>query len=378
MGTVSSLVGETDGRNVRDHGTFDDLLACVRQRVDARLAWWLEARLDEARARGTDIAAVADSLKQLVLRGGKRVRAALLAAAYDGCGGQAGLDAVTPAGAALELLQGYLLAHDDWMDGDDVRRGGPSVPAMMDARFGTQGKERSPSGTSAKRGQDVRDAASVLAGNLAAAWALQSMLELTIAPTRVMLALRELGRVEEEVVHGQILDVCARARNACDVEAVYALKTASYTVRSPIVMGARLAGADDTQVAALAAFAEPLGIAFQLRDDILGTFGNAQATGKPLGSDLRKGKRTALVVDALRDERACEILARVLGRAEAADDEIAAAVRAIEVSGARLHVEDRIRSLVCESLAALDRVGLTPSGLILLSQSVVVLTQRDQ
>jgi geranylgeranyl diphosphate synthase type I len=377
MATVSSLVGETGERTVRDYGTFEELLARVRQRVDARLAWWLEARLEEARARGTDIEAVADALKQVVLRGGKRVRAALLAAAYDGCGGQAGLDAVTPAGAALELLQGYLLAHDDWMDGDAVRRGGPSVPAMMDARFGAQGAQRSTSGTAPKRGQDVRDAASVLAGNLAAAWALQSMLELTIAPSRVMLALQELARVEEEVVHGQLLDVCARARNACDVEAVYALKTASYTVRSPIVMGARLAGANDAQVAALAAFAEPLGIAFQLRDDVLGTFGDAQAMGKPLGSDLRKGKHTALVVEAFRHERAREVLDRVLGRADATDDEIATAIEAIEVSGALVHVEDRIRFLVGESLGALDRVGLTPSGLILLAQAVVVLTQRD-
>jgi geranylgeranyl diphosphate synthase type I len=304
---------------------------------------------------------VADAVRQLVLRGGKRIRAALLAAAYEGCQGQGGVEAVVPAGAALELLQAYLLSHDDWMDGDDMRRGGPSVPAMMRARFGEKG-----------------DATSVLAGDLAAGWALQSLLELNLPAARVVAATRELGRVEEEVVHGQILDVCARARDACDVEAVYALKTASYTVRTPIIVGARLAGAGEGQTAALTAFAEPLGIAFQLRDDLLGTFGNARAMGKPAGSDLRKGKRTALVVDAMRNPRTADLLARVLGRSDASEAEIHAAVAGLEASGSRARVEERIATLIHESQAALDRANLTPTGLTLLAQAVVVLTQRDR
>lgn len=340
---------------------FEQFVTDVRAQVDSRLGWWLEGRVAQARARGRDIAAIADAVRQLILRGGKRMRATLLAAAYEGCQGQGGVEVVVPAGAALELLQGYLLAHDDWMDGDDVRRGGPSVPAMMRAHFGKRG-----------------DAASVLAGDLAAGWALQSMLELTLAPARVMAAARELGRVEEDVVHGQILDVCAGAMDARDVEAVYALKTASYTVRSPIIMGARLAGADETQVAALAAFAGPLGVAFQLRDDILGTFGDPQATGKPLGGDLRKGKRTALIVDAMRDPRAAALLSHVLGRADASAGDIAAAIASLETSGARAHVEERIATLIRESRAALDRANLTMYGLTLLTQAVVVLTERDR
>jgi geranylgeranyl diphosphate synthase type I len=379
MGTMSSVVGDPatgDGRcrGLVEQPTFEHYVGGVRAQVDARLAWWLDARVAEARARGADIAAVAEALRQLVLRGGKRMRAALLAAAYEGCKGQGGAEAVAPAGAALELLQAYLLAHDDWMDGDDLRRGGPSVPAMMRARFGAQDGAFPATGN----GQNLTDAASVLAGNFAAAWALESLLELPIAPAHVVLAARELGRVEEDVVHGQLLDVCARATDACDVEAAYALKTASYTVRCPIIMGARLAGADDAQVAALAAFAKPLGIAFQLRDDVLGTFGDSHAMGKPLGSDLRKGKRTALVVAAMRDPRARESLGRVLGRAQATDDEMATAVARIQECGARAHVEERIAALVREARAALDRTHLTPYALMLLAQAVVVLSERDR
>jgi geranylgeranyl diphosphate synthase type I len=356
---------------MQDRATFEAFVADLRAKVDGRLAQWLDARLAEARARGPDVGAVADAVRQLVLRGGKRMRAVLLAAAYEGCQGQGGVDAVLAAGAALELLQGYLLAHDDWMDGDDVRRGGPSVPAAMRARFGQI--EGAPG-----RSQDLVNASSVLAGNLAAAWTLQSMLELSLPPARVVCAMRELGRVEEEVVQGQLLDVCSGARDAYDVEAAYALKTASYTVRSPIVMGARLAGADDAQVTALAAFAEPLGVAFQLRDDLLGTFGDARAMGKPRGSDLRRGKRTALVVEALRDPKTSGPLARVLGHRDATDEEMAGAFASLEASGARTRIEERIAALVEQSRSALGRACLTPCGLILLTQAVVVLTERDR
>jgi geranylgeranyl diphosphate synthase type I len=346
---------------MRDHTVFEEFVALVRAHVDARLEGWLNRRVTKARTRGADVGVVADAVRQLVLRGGKRMRAVLLVAAYEACEGSGGVEAVGPAAASLELLQAYLLAHDDWMDGDDLRRGGPSIPAMMRERFGSLG-----------------DAASVLAGDLAAAWALESMTELTLPAERLVLATRELGRVEEDVVHGQLLDVCGSARDAYGVEATYGLKTGSYTVRSPIVMGAYLAGADDAQVAALTAFAEPLGIAFQFRDDLLGTFGDRAATGKPAGSDLRRGKRTALVVEAMHDPQTRASLEHVLGRKDATDDEIASAVALLERSGARARVEERIADLVRQSQSSLGRARLTARGEVLLGQAIVVLTQRDR
>jgi len=367
LATMSSLVcGSVASAasypcTMQDTTAFEQFAGRVRAHVDARLGWWLDHRVASAHTRGADVGAVADAVRQLVLRGGKRMRAVLLVAAYEACDGKGGLEAVGPAAAALELLQAYLLAHDDWMDGDVLRRGGPSIPAMMRARFGSLG-----------------DAASVLAGDLAAAWALQSMLEIDLPAERLARATRELGRVEEDVVHGQLLDICGTAGDSRDVEAAYALKTASYTVRSPIVMGACLAGAGDTQVTALCAFAEPLGIAFQLRDDLLGTFGNTAAMGKPAGGDLRRGKRTVLVVEAMRDPDTKDWLKRILGQTDATDDELAAAAARLETSGARLRVEDRIATLVRQSESALDRACVSPSGAALLRDAVVALTRRDR
>jgi geranylgeranyl diphosphate synthase type I len=341
-------------------GRFLARLAHVRGRLEARLKPWLAARVEEAKTRGESVHAVAAAVSDLALRGGKRVRAGLLTAAYEACGGGDG-DAVGAAGAGLELLHAYFLVHDDWMDGDDERRGAPSVPALMRARF---------------RGKD--EATSVLAGDLASAWAHRALFELALPAERVIEAARELSRAHEQVVAGQVLDVCADASDEVQVERVYALKTASYTVRAPVVMGAKLAGASASQSGALAAYAEPLGVAFQLRDDLLGIFGDASVTGKPSGGDLRRGKRTTLLIHALRDARAAQAIGRVLGRADASDTDVAAAVEAIEASGAKARVEERIAALVVEARAALARAELTAAGRELLEDAAVALTRRER
>lgn len=358
---ASVLREASGGARQRMEDEFELFVASVRARTDERLATWLEARVAEARRRGPDVEAVADAVRQLALRGGKRMRPVLLVAAYEGCEGEGGVDAVLPACVSLELLQVYLLVHDDWMDGDEMRRGGPSVPAVMRARFAAR----------------HADAASILAGDLAAAWARQALLELKLPPGRVLTAARELAKVEEEVVEGQLLDVGGAAGDLAGVEAVHALKTASYTVRGPVVMGARLGGASEAQVEGLTAFAVPLGVAFQLRDDVLGTFGDETTMGKPSGSDLRAGKRTSLVVEAMHDTAARRLLDRVLGHQEADDVEVRAAIERIEACGARARVEERIGALAGESRAALGRVSLTPAGRRRFERAVVALTERQ-
>ncbi|HEX3771493.1 MAG TPA: polyprenyl synthetase family protein [Polyangiaceae bacterium] len=337
---------------------FDAFMARVRAQVEARLEAWLDARVAAAREQGRDVFAVADGVRELTLRGGKRLRPVLLAAGYVACGG-ADAETVTMAGVALELFQTYLLAHDDFMDGDAVRRGGPSLPALMRAGFAQHA-----------------DAMAILAGDLACAWAQRALLEVDLPAERVLRASRELAKVHDQVVAGQVLDVVAASGDAPAVEAVHALKTASYTVRGPVLMGAHLAGGTDEQVAALTAFAEPLGVAFQLRDDVLGTFGDAAVTGKPTGNDLREGKRTALVVEALADVGAGAALARVLGRRDADGAEIQAAMAAIEACGARARIEARTFDLADRSREALEHAPLTPGGRALLERAAGALTER--
>jgi geranylgeranyl diphosphate synthase type I len=339
---------------------FELFVVRVRSQVEGRLGSWLDARVDEARGRGPEVESVADAVRQLALRGGKRMRAALLAAAYEACGGQGGSEVVAYAGVSLELLQAYLLIHDDWMDGDETRRGGPSVPALMRARFANGNA----------------DAMAVLAGDLAAAWARRALFDVPLPPDRLVAAATELALVEEEVVEGQVLDVAGGASDATAVEAMHTLKTSSYTVRGPLVMGALLAAAPNGDVAAIKSLSRPLGVAFQLRDDVLGVFGDSRATGKPAGADLLAGKRSAVVVAALAAGLRGE-LAPVLGQAHASASAVRAAIELLEARGVRARVEDRIGALAREASAALERATLTARGRAILSGAIVALTHRQ-
>ena len=335
---------------------FAALLDRVRKHVDASLAAWLKPRVAAASAVSAEVGEAAEAVSGLALRGGKRMRAALVGAAFVACsedgaqgahcaqGSLASWAPVDRAMIAIELLQVYLLIHDDWMDDDDVRRGGPAVHVLLRGRLGS------------KR---FGDAAAVLAGDLACAYAQEALLEGDFPAERLLAAARAFARIQEEVVTGQLAEMSTHA----SVEVIHALKTASYTVTGPLALGAHLAGASESRVAQLARYGRPLGIAFQLRDDLLGAFGDTSATGKPVGNDIRQGKRTALVAE-MRGHAASEaLLARVLGREDASDHDVAEVVRAMETSGAKARVEARVAELLAETRAALDAMALPDDSL---------------
>jgi geranylgeranyl diphosphate synthase type I len=346
-----------------DNKAFERLRVEVKAAVDAGLASFLDARANDVRDLGADLAATLDATRALALRGGKRLRPVLLAAAYEACGGAGGAKAVTMAGVALELLQTYLLIHDDWMDDDDTRRGGPSVHAALRERFGDR---------------RAGDSVAVIAGDAACAMAQEALLEVDAPAQRLVGAARELAGVQLAVCFGQLLDVRAWADSPSDVETVHGLKTSSYTVTGPVRIGAILAGANDRALDALTRFAGPLGVAFQLRDDLLGTFGDPRVTGKSAGSDLRQGKRTALVAEVARDPEAKRLLPRVLGVDDASADEVNALVKRMNESGARARVEARVVALRDEALEALASSGIAEAALAALRGAALALSERER
>ena len=338
-------MGVTENRGTQDlrkssrtepqGSTFATYAARLRPKIEAALEGWLAQTSLDLEGFPEAVRAPVEAAFDLARRGGKRWRAILVACAYEGFGGAGGGEAVVLAGVALELLQTYLLIHDDWMDHDELRRGGPSVPAMMRARFQS----------------DLADSSAILAGDYAAAVALDALLAVPCPGDRIARAAREFARAEREVVLGQLLDM--HGAPAATLERTHSLKTASYTVRAPLSIGARLAGADDATCAALGAFSDPLGVAFQLRDDVLGTFGDPSSTGKPARSDLRQGKRTALVAEVADDPRGAALF-RELGLPGARDEDIDAFAAYLVSSGARARVEARIEVLLDRATRALD------------------------
>jgi geranylgeranyl diphosphate synthase, type I len=338
---------------------FSSLLSAVKRDVDARLERVLDERRKAARAFGPELGSMIDALSDLCRRGGKRLRPALLVAGCRAVSPRYDAELALSAGVALELVQAYFLIHDDWMDGDRMRRGGPSVHALLEARFSDPHRAES---------------SAILAGDYAAALGLEILSRSALPKAAASAIISTFARLQLDAVVGQHLDLFGEAS---DPEAIYALKTGSYTVRGPLELGAQLAGAKPETLKALSRFARPAGIAFQLRDDLLGAFGDPALTGKPLGNDLRAGKRTPLLLSALslskpRERAAIE---RVLGNSRVRELDLRRALSVIEASGARDRIEQRIRELAEEARRALGK-GLSADGVELLTGAVAILTER--
>jgi len=321
-------------------------LAGLRARID-RL---LERYLDAKRARlGAGLEPVLEGAEALTRRGGKRQRPALVFAGHAAVAPIADVDAMAEAAAAFELLQTYLLIQDDWMDQDDTRRGGPSVHAKLRQTFD----------------RHTGDSVAILASDLASTDAWSMLLNARFPADRVLEALRAFAAMNEEVVLGQYLDVVGSA----DVERVHLWKTAGYTVRWPVAIGAILGGASADQRAALEAWARPIGLAFQMRDDLLGTFGDPAVTGKPAGNDLLRKKETVVRARGRAMWPAIEALVASGG--------VAPAIEALERAGIKDAIEADIAALVAEAASALAAGTFRQEGLTALSTLAKALTARS-
>jgi geranylgeranyl diphosphate synthase type I len=326
-----------------------------RAAVDAVLAEHVNQLREVLHLAGPDAGPLADAVEQM-LSGGKRLRASFLYWSWRAHGGDpAGPDVRTVArvGAALELFQAAALFHDDVMDDSDTRRGMPAAHRVFAGRHLANGLAGDPR----RFGESV----AILLGDLAL---VASEQELSAAlhhhPAHRRGAVREVfDLMRTEVTVGQYLDLVAQvqpwgrdpAADEARARAVIRAKSARYSVEHPIVLGAALADADTDDLGACRAIGLPLGEAFQLRDDLLGVFGDPTITGKPAGDDLREGKRTVLVARtaaralAAGDEATWALLGRRLGDRQADDAAIAELTAAIAASGAPQEVEDLIDRL---------------------------------
>jgi geranylgeranyl diphosphate synthase type I len=326
----------------------------LRGLLAKRLEEFLADKKREAEEISPDSVELVDQVTSLTMRGGKRLRPIVLTAGFRAIRPDADLEPTVDAGAAMELLQSYLLIHDDWMDLDEERRGGPSVFAALRDDHGD-----------AHLGASL----AVLAGDLASAFASEMIARAPFPASRREEGLDTFWRLSREVFFGQQLDLIATA----DVERMYDLKTGSYTVRGPVLLGAILADADVEAIAALRRWADPVGVAFQLRDELLGTFGDPGATGKPAGGDIRQGKHTTLVkhARAIVPEAERAALEGALGNESATEAEIAAATELLVRCGAQKRVEERLATLAARSREALAGGPLASDDLELITRLLV-------
>ena len=336
----------------------------VQERVDDFLSRRSRDLATVSEDLGDHASAAAD-----LLRSGKRFRALFcywgwhsVAAVLPGRTMQAAPDRhelapVATVSAALELFHAAALVHDDIMDRSDTRRGMPA----MHRRFQALHRDRRMLGDPERYGVS----AALLLGDLLLGWSDELLHEgLALLPVAEARAARsEFVRMRTEVTAGQYLDVLEEGswhehddqEQLQRAHRVILYKSAKYSVEAPLVIGAALAGADSAQLGALRGYGVPLGVAFQLRDDILGVFGDPELTRKPAGDDLREGKRTVLIALARRrlPATAVRLLDELLGDRELDPSQIAMLQRTIRDSGAVDETEDLIARDVDRAVGAL-------------------------
>jgi geranylgeranyl diphosphate synthase type I len=354
--------------------SFLGLLDAFREKLDRELGSWL-ARKREAAGGFREAIELIDGVGQLVTQGGKRLRPALVYSTYRACGGPSDSE-VLPLALATELLHTYLLIHDDIMDHAEVRRGQPAAHE----RFRQVHQARGFHGDA----QDFGRSVAILLGDLAHTWAVELFTGVTLEAGRRS---RELTRcfstMSEEVIGGQYLELLvAQRREAREQELlrVLRLKSGCYTAERPIQLGALLAGAEEVAFDGLSRYGAAVGEAFQLQDDLLGMFGDAGTTGKPVGEDLREGKFTFLIHHALSaatpEQR--QILEGSLGNPELTAEEVAAAQRILEETGARAKVTEMVAERLRTARAALDGIAeLEPEGRLFFEGLLGFLWERE-
>ncbi|MEA3229975.1 MAG: polyprenyl synthetase family protein, partial [archaeon] len=265
--------------------------------VDNQLEIFFDYKVEKMKKIDPCASYIINNLKEYTLRGGKRIRAALMCCGYSLFSDE-DPDEIIKGSIAFELIQSYLLIHDDIIDKDTLRRGGPTIHKIYEndyiAKYGHKGSEHF--------GMSM----AIIIGDIANHLANHAILKLDMPEERKIRAAIELNSIGHTTLIGEALDILSGTKETlteAELMKIHKLKTSSYTFEKPLKVGAILAGADTKVQNILTEYAMPLGQAFQLQDDILGLFGNEEQLGKPVGSDIREDKKTLLIIKALENAR---------------------------------------------------------------------------
>lgn len=345
----------------------------IRSEIDQILDEFTDRQALSLKAIDHHLIPVGSALREFVLDGGKRFRPIFAYLGYLGAGGTPS-NSIIRASAALELVHVCALIHDDVMDGSDSRRNRPA----LHKNFERLHLEENLSGEPSRFGV----AAAILLGDLALAWSDQLISESKLSVDQLERSAVIFHSMRAELMAGQYLDVLEGALNESNLarsRKIALYKSGRYSIERPLRFGAALASEHDEIHEAYSKFGIPLGEAFQLRDDILGIFGDPEVTGKPAGDDIREGKRTVLMALTLSrldsvDKRKLET---ALGDPSLDRSQVAEIQRLIEDSGALQDCENLIAELLRQADQALTYPGLSPEVVKMLRTMALAATKRE-
>jgi geranylgeranyl diphosphate synthase type I len=345
----------------------------LTQEINGSLAGFFAKESQYLREIGSELDPVADALEHFLLDSGKRLRPLFASIGCLGAGGDLTPEIIR-AVSSLELVHVCALIHDDVMDASDTRRGAPAIHKQFESLH----ESKKLHGSASQFGV----ASAILLGDLALIWAAKALHESGVAPELILRSLPIYDEMRVELMAGQYLDVYEQALASESAERslkVARYKSGKYSIERPLHFGATFAPGFSPEVIDIYShYGLPLGEAFQLRDDVIGVFGDPEKTGKPAGDDLREGKRTVLVATTLSkaDGVQREKFLELFGRKELDLGHINTLREIITETGALAELESIIEVMTSKAHDALAHGGITPQAVDLLNQMAVAATQR--
>jgi Geranylgeranyl pyrophosphate synthase len=317
-------------------------LTATKVLTDKHIKRYCEERKTNARQISPRYVALWDSIETLLLAGGKRLRPHLLITSYLAYASTGKLADILPAAVAQELLHSAMLIHDDIIDRDTFRYGVSNIPGQYNALY-------APFISDDAERYHMSLSAGILAGDILLSDAHRMLRSVNLPNELVDLATEILSRSVFEVVGGELLDteVSFLPSGLINAEIIAKFKTASYSFTGPLTMGATLAGASEGELYLLTQLSEKLGIGYQLRDDILGVFGDESKTGKSASNDIIEGKRTFLIeqFEAIATAEQSKRFFEIFHHTDPTRNELEEARQLLITTGAKDHVEQRIITL---------------------------------
>lgn len=352
---------------------FKSELQKLKKEVDREIEIYLNYVIEETEKTDFFVASTMRYFKKTILAGGKRIRPIMMYWGYIAAGGK-DCKEIIKASISIELIHAFLLMHDDIIDRDDLRRGKKTVHAKYrdyHKRF-LQGNDSDHFGISV----------SIVLGDLVYSLGNRVLFSSKFDSEIIVRALNKMQNIVGLTCIGEVQDVYmeySKKTTEKDILSMYENKTARYTFDGPLKLGAMLAGANDRFCDQLSTFTIPVGVAFQVRDDILGVFGSEKKTGKPVGSDIAEGKKTLLVSRAYKkaDGKQKKILNSLLGKKDLTKSDVVTFQNVLVETGAKTEAEEYMDKLISDAHTALEKANLPKDARAFLYSLASYLNNRE-
>ena len=330
-------------------------LADFKKKIDPEIEKYLDKTIKEAGEKDYFITNILKYVKRMALAGGKRLRPALMYYGYLAVNGKEKNKIIRTA-VSVELIHIFLLIHDDIIDKDDKRHGIDTIHF----RYQKLGKKLFPKEDSNHFGNSM----GIIAGDMVSALGNQIIFNSEFSPELIMKTLSKLQSVVSMTVIGEAKDVYIGYKGRASEEEIlemYKNKTAKYTVESPLHLGAILGGANEEVLKNLSRLSVPIGVAFQIQDDILGVFGSEKKLGKSVGSDIQEGKQTVLVSKALENSNSKQrkILKGLLGKNNLTASDVEKFRGIIKETGSLNYAQNLARKFIFQSKQEIKKAKIS-------------------